>query len=138
MHKLEIVPELTVKFQKETYKFELEPKLYHHIEPFIDATIFNKSIPETIQGKFDQSIRHNQLIYYNLNADIFTKIIIYVFKPRNKNVLMILEDLKNNILKQKIPKELLYENNIEDDVFNLRYQAALVRYINFIINVIKQ
>jgi len=128
------ISQVTTNFEKDFYKHELENK-YHRISPFLDATVFNINISKPLQEKFDQSIRTNPNIYYFMNSEIFNKIIIYSFQPK-KNALKTLNELKIDALKNKIPKELLYDKQM-DDVFNMRYQAAIIRYLEFIINIIK-
>lgn len=121
----------------EKIKKEHGLKIYLKLTPLFDY-INNNKLTDEDNNKLIESIMNNIYIYYYMNNDVLILILNYTLGQLNK-----LQNLLDLVINNKTPKKVIVENtqyeNLQPTVkkiYNIRYNNMLIRYINFLINIL--
>ncbi len=123
----------------EKFKKEHIHKVNIKVEPILNAILTSIKIKDDDKDLLYNDIENNVYIYYYMDKEVFIKLFSYIADP---NILKSLKKLKKNILNDEIPTTLRVKSdealtkNVKE-LYNLRYQNLLLRYINYLILLFK-
>lgn len=123
----------------EKFKKEHIHKVNIKVEPILNAILTSIKIKDDDKDLLYNDIENNVYIYYYMDKEVFIKLFSYIANP---NLLKSLKKLKKTILNDEIPETLRVKSdealtkNVKE-LYNIRYQNLLLRYINYLILLFK-
>lgn len=123
----------------EKFKKEHIHKVNIKVEPILNAILTSIKIKDDDKDLLYNDIENNVYIYYYMDKEVFIKLFSYIANP---NLLKSLKKLKKTIENDEIPETLRVKSdealtkNVKE-LYNIRYQNLLLRYINYLILLFK-
>lgn len=113
------------------FKKNHDLKTNQQILPILTALMTSKFRDVDKQLILNHIENHINVFYY-MNKDILIKLIHYIAGPK---LLTTLKSLKIRVTK-KIPKDLWIPSDDVKEIYELRYTAILLNYIDYFINLL--
>jgi len=119
----------------ENFKKNHLPKINLKLEPILNAILTSNKLKSEDVEKLYEDVLNNYNLYYYMASDLFLKLFHYV---EGITISKNLNKLKKNVLAGEIPSQLIIKNEeIKEmkELYNIRYNNLLLRYIDYLINL---
>jgi len=119
----------------ENFKKNHLPKINLKLEPILNAILTSNKLKSEDVEKLYEDVLNNYNLYYYMASDLFLKLFHYV---EGITISKNLNKLKKNVLAGEIPPQLIIKEEINKEMkelYNIRYNNLLLRYIDYLINL---